>query len=104
MPCAVPGVAWASICYFSARKKGDYGAPPGMLFMQQKAEMEKEKSLLKDNESSRYSEESTRDNYAKLTPRNIHMLNFEDTEEAPGSEDLDQCNMFDNDIDKMPLF
>jgi hypothetical protein len=32
------------------------------------------------------------------------MLNFEDTEEAPGSEELDQCNMFDNDIDKMPLF
>ena len=32
------------------------------------------------------------------------MLNFDDTEEAPGSEELDQCNMFDNDIDKMPLF
>lgn len=31
-------------------------------------------------------------------------MNFDDTEEAPGSEDLDQCNLFDNDFDKMPLF
>jgi len=51
-----------------------------------------------------YSEESTRDNIGKLTPKNVKMLNYDDTEEAPGSEDLDQCNMFDNDIEKMPLY
>jgi hypothetical protein len=68
--------------------------------------MEKEKLFSKEqNITTGYSEESTRDNIvAKLTPRNINMLNFDDTEEAPGSEELDQCNMFDNDIDKMPLF
>lgn len=44
----------------------------------------------KDNTlTTGYSEESTRDNIAKLTPRNINKLNFEDTEEAPGSEELD---------------
>ena len=62
------------------------------------------KAAKEQNLTSGYSEESTRDNIARLTPRNINMLNFDDTEEAPGSEELDQCNMFDNDIDKMPLF
>lgn len=62
-----------------------------MLYMQQQAEIQlKDKSDSKDNNlTTGYSEESTRDNIAKLTPKNIHMLNFEDTEEAPGSEELD---------------
>lgn len=58
--------------------------------MQQQAEIKKDKLDLKENNfTTGYSEESTRDNIAKLTPRNINMLNFEDTEEAPGSEELD---------------
>jgi hypothetical protein len=27
------GIVWAVICYIAAKKKGDYGAPPGMMYM-----------------------------------------------------------------------
>jgi hypothetical protein len=37
--------------------------------------------------------------------KNAQHLSYSDTEEEiPASENLDQCHMFDNDIEKMPLF
>jgi hypothetical protein len=57
------------------------------------------------NFSNNYSEESTKDHeYHPLSPNNLNMLNKDEIEEPHGSEDLDQCNMFDKDLDKMPLF
>ena len=28
------GIVWVIICYFASAKKGEYGAPPGMMYMQ----------------------------------------------------------------------
>ena len=27
------GIVWVTICYFASKKNGEYGAPPGMLYM-----------------------------------------------------------------------
>lgn len=38
-------------------------------------------------------------------PQHAQQMNYSDTEEEiPASENMDQCHMFDNDIEKMPLF
>ena len=93
---------WTIICCKARKQDGDYGAPPGMMYNQQKAELQK---FYKMNMSNHYSEESTRDQeYQPLSPNNLNMLNQDEYEEPHGSEDLDKCNMFDKDMDKMPLF
>ena len=95
------GICWAFICCKARKQDGEYGAPPGMMYQQNKKEIQSK--MKKDNSWNSYSDESTRDqeqSYHLLTPNNLGLLG----EDLDCSEQADQCNLFDNDLEKLPLF
>lgn len=106
---------WTVIGYMAYRKNGEYGAPPGLLYMQAEQEYtEKTKQLKEDlkryGPMAKYDFEASgllaNESTYYDTPSqacNETILNYEDTEEMPTSEEMDQC-YYDRDIEQLPLF
>ena len=109
-------ILWSIICYIAFRKQGNYGAPPGLLYMQAEMEFNEKTRLLKEDlkrygptyskfdleaQNSLLENESTY--YETPSQANLTILNYEDTEEMPTSEEMDQC-YYDRDIEQIPLF
>jgi len=94
-------VLWSLICYIAFLKSGDYGAPPGLLYMQAEMEFNEKTRLLKEDfkrygttyskydieGSSLLQDESTY--YETPSQADRTSLNYEDTEEMPTSEEMD---------------
>jgi hypothetical protein len=87
---------WAIVLYLSNSKNGEYGAPPGLFYMQQEDELMKrerhlqerlEKSLSLKSSLSRNTLASTA--FKTNDPINDTMLNYDDNEELPVFEDLE---------------
>ena len=108
-------ILWAIIGYIAYRKAGEYGAPPGLLYMQAEKEFNEKTQKLKED-LKRYGPMAKYDFEASAllenestyyeTPSqacNETILNYEDTEEMPTSEEMDQC-YYDRDIGQIPLF
>ena len=94
---------WLVICYVAYIKNGDYGAPPGMLYMQYKQELDEKQEQIKKDYQTKFNlyEKTEGPSFGEYnTDESTHLLNneysetqtiinYEDTEEMPGSEDMD---------------